>query len=190
MKRLNRQFFLRPTLEVAEDLLGKFLVYETSDGKIIGEINEVEAYIGDGDPACHAANGRSKRNDVMFWRGGHAYVYFTYGMYHCLNIVTEKEGKAAAVLIRSVIPVEGAELMKKNRAAKSKQGVVLEKNLSNGPGKLCQALGIDLNQNGLDMVSSQEIYIVDGGRKPQQIVKTPRIGISKGKERLWRFVYP
>lgn len=180
---------MRPTLEVAEDLLGKYLVVETDQGRIVGEINEVEAYIGNGDPACHAASGRTKRNEVMFWRGGHAYVYFTYGMYHCLNLVTEKADYPAAVLIRSVIPVEGIDLMRQNRLKGSGKTRLSEKNIANGPGKLCQALQLGLKDNGLDVVSSQKIYVLDSGRKPQQIAKTPRIGISKGKEHLWRLVY-
>lgn len=174
---------------MAEDLLGKYLVVETPEGRMAGEINEVEAYIGDGDPACHAASGRTKRNEVMFWRGGHAYVYFTYGMYYCLNLVTEKADYPAAVLIRSIIPTEGLELMKQNRLRGSGKNLILEKNIANGPGKLCQALQLDLKQNGLDVVSSQEMYLLDLGKKPQQVNKTSRIGISKGQEHLWRFVY-
>lgn len=188
-KRLNRKFFLRPTLQVAKDLLGKLLVMETAAGRMVGEINEVEAYIGREDPACHAARGRTKRNEVMFWEGGHAYVYFTYGMYHCLNVVTEEEGAAAAVLIRSIIPLEGEDLMLKNRIKVSGGKKVEIKNLSNGPGKVCMALRLDLRHNGIDLVKDKKFYLLDNGKKVVNFETTPRIGISQGKELEWRFVY-
>lgn len=152
-----------------------------------GEINEVEAYTSN-DPACHAARGRTKRNEVMFWEGGHAYVYFTYGMYFCMNVVTEVEGCAAAVLIRSIIPREGFELMLKNRESKSGRKIAKE-NISNGPGKLCQALRMDLRHNGIDLVTDEKFYILDQGKKITKFEKTKRIGISKGQELEWRFVY-
>src|SRR3989344_2343888 len=103
MNRLPRSFFDRPTLQVAQELLGKVLVV----GECSGRINEVEAYIGEGDPACHAARGKTERNRVMYGRAGHLYVYFTYGMYHCANIVTEREDFPATVLLRSIEPLSG-----------------------------------------------------------------------------------
>jgi DNA-3-methyladenine glycosylase len=193
MKRLTRKFFLRPTLEVARDLLGKYLVRKSGGEVLIGEINEVEAYIGQDDPACHAAVGKTRRNEVMFRPAGHSYVYFTYGMYHCLNIVTEKADFPAAVLIRSIIPVKGLETMmdKRRRARKSKTAktVLSAANVANGPGKLCVALNLDLAQNGLDITSSDELYLTDSGKIIDDFRKSPRIGISQGRDLLWRFHY-
>jgi DNA-3-methyladenine glycosylase len=172
MEKLNQTFFSRPTLEVAQELLGK--VFQV--GGCSGRINEVEAYIGQNDPACHAAVGRTERNKVMFGPAGHLYVYFTYGMYHCANIVTEKNGFPAAVLIRSIEPLEGKGLMEKRRGK-------LE-NLSNGPGKLCIALGMTKQtHNG----APAEVY--DDGYKPNKIQKSSRIGIKVGTDKLWRFFY-
>ena len=205
-QRLPRKFFLRPTLEVARDLLGKLLVLHDSDGQeLIGEINEVEAYIGRDDPACHAAVGRTRRNEVMFWRGGHAYVYFTYGMYHCLNVITEEEGFPAAVLIRSLLPRRGLRAMKARRAAarnrgqnggKAKECVKIKdaakltsQNICNGPGKLCLALGLDLKQNGVDLVKNEDFFLADQGKKVLCPRVATRIGISKGKDLPWRFFY-
>jgi DNA-3-methyladenine glycosylase len=188
-EKLGRKFFERPTLEVAEDLLGKILVVEGEEGRMSGKINEVESYIGQGDLACHAARGKTKRNEVMFWEAGHAYVYFTYGMYHCLNFVTEKAGFPAAVLIRSIIPMEGKDIMEKLRKSKSKGAKITETNLTNGPGKLCQALNLNLNDNGVDAVNSKKIYVMDCGNKIDKFKKGPRIGISRGKEHWWRYYY-
>lgn len=206
LKRLPRNFFLRPTLEVAKDLLGKLLVLrDGEDRQLIGEINEVEAYIGRDDPACHAAAGRTKRNEVMFWQGGHAYVYFTYGMYHCLNVITEEEGFPAAVLIRSLIPRRGLGTMKARRAAACHRGKTGKKareggkvkaaakltshNICDGPGKLCLALGLGLRQNGLDLVKSEEFFLADQGKTVRRPRVAKRIGISKGKDLPWRFYY-
>jgi DNA-3-methyladenine glycosylase len=205
-QRLPRKFFLRPTLEVARDLLGKLLVLRYGDGQeLIGEINEVEAYIGRDDPACHAAVGRTKRNEVMFWRGGHAYVYFTYGMYHCLNVITEEKGFPAAVLIRSLIPRRGLRAMKARRHAlrnhgkngseakecgKTKDAAKLtSQNICNGPGKLCLALGLNLKQNGIDLVKSEDFFLADQGKTVRRPRVATRIGISKGTDLPWRFFY-
>jgi len=174
---------------VAADLLGKFLVIQTEVGRIVGEINEVESYIGQKDPACHASVGRTPRNEVMFWEGGHAYVYFTYGMYHCLNIVTEKSGFPSAVLIRSIIPVEGTDLILNNRRKSSRSAKISPKNLTNGPGKLCQALQLNRHHNGLDLTKSNQFFLLDSGKKITNFKRTPRIGISKGKRLKWRFYY-
>ncbi|GFP30982.1 DNA-3-methyladenine glycosylase, partial [Candidatus Hakubella thermalkaliphila] len=113
--KLPREFYQRPTLTVAQDLLGKCLIRRTEEGLLVGKIVETEAYIGENDLACHASRGKTPRNEVMFGEAGHAYVYFTYGMFYCLNVVTEKKGFPAAVLIRSVEPMEGIKLMIKNR---------------------------------------------------------------------------
>ncbi|MBU0705934.1 DNA-3-methyladenine glycosylase [Patescibacteria group bacterium] len=172
MKKLNLAFFRRPTLQVTQDLLGKILKV----GDCSGRINEVEAYIGQNDPACHAAVGMTERNRVMFGPAGHLYVYFTYGMYHCVNIVTETEGFPAAVLIRSIEPLEGKGLMEKRRGRKE--------NLCNGPGKLCIALGLSKDSH-----NGSEADVYDDGFRPEKIHASPRIGIKVGLDRNWRFYY-
>lgn len=182
-KKLTRAFYTRPTLQVAKDLLGKFIVRQTPQGKIVGQINEVEAYLGEKDPASHAFRGQTPRNAPMFLSGGHAYVYFIYGMHHCMNIVTEQTGRAGAVLIRSIIPIEGLDLIRKNRHQ------VKDNQLTNGPGKICQALAIDRQQSGLDLVTSQELWLENRGAQISKIQKTPRIGIRTATDKLWRFTY-
>ncbi|MBN1258822.1 DNA-3-methyladenine glycosylase [Candidatus Peregrinibacteria bacterium] len=178
MKHPPRSFFNRPTLTVAKELLGKVLVV----GRASGRINEVEAYIGQNDPACHAARGKTERNKVMFDHAGCLYVYFTYGMYHCANIVTEREHFPAAVLLRSIEPIDGIKLMEKRRGKKH--------HLADGPGKLCIALGLTKQaHNGLDLCSGGSAYVYDDGFKPKLIKKSPRIGIRDGQEKLWRFYY-
>lgn len=162
--RLKRTYFENPTLDVAQDLIGKVMVFE--DFK--GIITETEAYIGKDDPACHASRGMTPRTQVMFGPAGFSYVYFIYGMYHCLNFVTEKEGFPAAVLIRGLKLIEG--------------------NIHhNGPGKLCRALGITREHNDLDLTTHPTFGVYDEGiHLPYEI--TPRIGISQGQDKLWRFV--
>lgn len=185
--RLTRSFFTRPTLTVAKELLGKFLVYSTPDGRLSGEIHEVEAYMQD-DPASHSFRGKSVRNSSMFREGGHVYVYFTYGMYFCMNIVTESEGYGSGILIRSVIPVEGIEIMKRNRNRKEQDsGKNAFKGLTDGPGKLCQAFGITRVMDGLDAVTSDVLWLEDRGIRIAKYARTPRIGIRVGTEKLWRF---
>jgi len=161
---------------VAQELLGKILVI----GKTSGRINEVEAYIGEGDPACHAARGKTERNKVMYGHPGHLYVYFTYGMYHCANIVTERKDFPAAVLLRSIQPLSGIETMEKRRGKKD--------HLADGPGKLCIALGMDKkSHNGMDLCDGGENYMADDGFRPNKIRKGRRIGISVGRNLFWRF---
>jgi len=181
--RLKRSFFVRPTLEVARDLIGKVMVYKDSVGKLSARLVEVEAYIGRDDPACHAAVGVTARNEIMFGVGGFSYVYFIYGMYHCLNFVTEKKNFPAAVLVRGAEPVEGIEIMKSRF---SRPG---SNRLTDGPGKLCKAFGLTRDHNGLDLVKSN-LYLIDTGYKPCKIESTPRIGIKKGTDKLWRFFEP
>ena len=178
-KKIPRSFYLRPTLEIAEDLLGKTIVYRHPDGLIAADIVEAEAYIGEDDPACHAAVGPTERNRVMYGRGGHSYIYFIYGMYHCFNIVTEKAGFPAAVLIRAVEPIRGEAIM----AANSPAGTRL---LTSGPGKFCRAFGLIRDQNDVDLTGN-EIYLLDRGQKPSQVITSPRIGIKKAARRHWRF---
>lgn len=184
MVKLPRNFYSRPALLVAPELLGKYLVFHSLQGKLVGEINEVEAYLGEKDPASHAFRGKTSRTEVMFGEGGFSYVYFIYGVHFCLNVVCEGAGVAGAVLIRSVIPVEGQEIMHLNRGEK-----VSEKNLTNGPGKVCQAFGITRKQNGMDLVASNILYLEDRGKRISKFQTTPRVGISSAKEKLWRFCY-
>lgn len=179
-KRLNRKFYNRPTLKVAQELLGKYLVVEKDGNYVSGMIVETEAYVGPNDPASHAYRGMTPRNKIMFGEAGYAYVYFTYGMHHCLNFVTERKGFPAAVLIRALEPVDGIEIMKKRRQTGNLE------NLTSGPAKLCQALGIDKTLNGADLCSDT-IYVEDRWEEPIEIVSSPRIGIEEGKERKWRF---
>ena len=162
---LPKKFYLRPALNVAPNLLGKYLVY----GKKAGKIIEVEAYVGTKDLACHASRGKTKRNEAMFLEGGHTYIYLIYGIYYCLNIVTGKKDNPEAILIRA-----------------------LEKENCDGPGKLCRAFGLSRSHNGLDLEKGP-IYIEDRGIKipKNQILKTPRIGVSYAgsfAKKPWRFL--
>ncbi len=179
-KRIPRTFYRRPTLEVAPDLLGKFIVYDSPVGRLEARITEVEAYIGDGDPACHAARGKTERNAVMFGPPGYSYVYFIYGMYHCLNFVTEPAGQAAAVLLRAAEPVAGVEVMRA-RSTSSQINRFLD-----GPGKFCRAFGLTRRQNGLDLTGGV-LYLEDRAVKVEHVVSTPRIGIREGTTKPWRF---
>lgn len=162
--KLERAFFERPTVEVARDLIGKTLVWH----QFRGFITETEAYVQE-DPACHAFRGRSGRTEALFGPAGHAYVYFIYGMYHCLNVVTEREGYGSGVLIRGLY-LEHPERLHLN-----------------GPGKLCRHLGITRADYGADFIRHPAIRFEDAGRR-LAVKQTPRIGISQGKDYLWRFV--
>ncbi|PKK84921.1 MAG: 3-methyladenine DNA glycosylase [candidate division Zixibacteria bacterium HGW-Zixibacteria-1] len=178
--KLDRAFYLRPTLEVARDLIGKYLV-SAIDGRILAaRLVEVEAYIGENDPACHAAVGRTARNEIMYGQGGFSYIYFIYGMYHCLNVVTEKEGFPAAVLIRGAEPIDGVEVMTSRFAGGNSN------RLTDGPGKLCKAFGLTRDHNGKDFLGS-ELYIEDRGYIPKKIDRSGRIGIKKAADKKWRF---
>ncbi len=179
-KKLPREFYERSTLQVAKDILGKHLVYHHPEGKLSAKIVEVEAYIGKGDPACHAARGKTPRNSVMFGPGGHAYIYFIYGMYHCLNFVTEAEPEPAAVLIRAAEPDEGLNIMLLNSPVKNSQSLL------SGPGKLCRAFGLTRDQSGLDLTQNT-LYLERRENAGIEIGKTTRIGIKDGADKLWRF---
>jgi DNA-3-methyladenine glycosylase len=178
-KKLKREFYLRSTLRVAWNLLGTTIVYRHPHGVLAARIVETEAYIGEDDPACHAAVGRTARNDVMYGPGGFGYIYFIYGMYNCFNVVTERTGFPAAVLIRAVEPMGGEEIMKANSPANCRL-------LTNGPGKFCRAYGLTRRQNGLDLTGST-LYIVERENYTPDVVITRRIGIKKGAEKPWRF---
>jgi DNA-3-methyladenine glycosylase len=186
VKALDRAFYDRDTLSVARDLLGCRLVHETPRGRAAGRIVEVEAYHGEEDPACHAAAGRTARTDPLYGLPGYAYVYFIYGMYHCFNVVTRAEGHPSAVLVRALEPLEGLELMRERRASRRRaaRGGLSDRELANGPGKLCDALGIALEENRADLIAST--LWIEPGERPAAIVWTPRVGISVGTDRFWR----
>ena len=178
MKTLPRSFYTQPTLEVAKSLLGKVLHYKRGgivnqghrDTEVLqGRIVETEAYLQK-DKACHASRGMTERNKPMFGKPGFSYVYFTYGMHHCFNVVTQPEGVAEAVLIRAVEPVKGAE------------------GKTDGPAKLCKVFGIDKKLNYVDMTKGNFV-IKDDGFTPKKIQKATRIGITQDADKLWRFYY-
>ncbi len=186
MIHLPRAFFDRQTPIVARALLGQRLVRVLDDRRLSGLIVEVEAYGGANDEASHAFR-RTPRSAIMYGPPGHAYVYFIYGMYFCLNAVTEAEGQGGAVLIRAIVPDEGIEMMRAGR------GRAPGRRMTDGPGKLCRALGITRGQNGLDLTTSQELFIEAGVMAPQaQIAATPRIGVrgdERARSRPWRFMW-
>ncbi|HXT54239.1 MAG TPA: DNA-3-methyladenine glycosylase [Candidatus Eisenbacteria bacterium] len=181
--KLPRAFYQQSTIDVAKQLLGKYLVRQHAEGLTVGRIVETEAYVGPQDLACHASKGRTARTEVMFGPAGHAYVYFIYGFYYMLNLVTERQDHPAAVLIRAAEPVTGLDLMKARRR--------LEKlrDLASGPGKLCQAFAIDRSLNGADLCDGI-LYIEDHGEPQPKFQATPRIGVDyagKWKDKRYRF---
>ena len=186
---LPRDFYARPTLEVTADLIGKVLVHETATGLTSGVIVETEAYIGESDPACHAAPGPTKRNAPLYGPPGIAYVYLNYGIHYLVNAVTEPDGWPAAVLIRALEPLEGEPLMRRRRArfAAKRPGDLTTASLCRGPGNLTRALGISLKQNLRDLVGSS-LRIEDHGSAPREMAWTPRIGINVGTEHHWRCI--
>lgn len=179
----DRAWFDRPSLEVAPDLLGKRLVHRTPDGEIVGRIVETEAYAGPEDLAAHSARGRTPRNAVMFGPPGHLYVYFIYGMHHCLNVVCGPGGKPEAVLLRAAAIEAGEELARRRR------GGVPEVRLASGPGNLTAAFGIDRSLNGADLLDGP-IALADGPA-PTRVVATSRVGVGYAAawaELPWRFL--
>ena len=210
MRRLSREFFARDGLVVAKELLGKILVHETSEGIVRGIITEVESYMGVEDKGSHTYGGRrTERTEPMFHKGGTSYVYFTYGMYHCMNITTGWENVPQAALIRGVIPAdpESEERMMKLRLDAVRRRLVkkqadtesvlkrrekaIRKNLADGPGKLCIAMEVSKADNDVDMVESATFYVTEGIEiKPEDIKAGKRIGIDYAEEAadyLWRF---
>lgn len=170
-----------PTLEVAPALLGSYLVRELDGRRLIGRIVETEAYLAEGDPACHAHRGETPRNRPMFGPPGRAYVYRIYGLHFCVNVVTEPAGRGAAVLIRALEPLEGEEVMADRRGSRD---------LTNGPGRLCQALGIDLTCNDLDLTTPGPLYLLKPTQGETPYATSPRIGITQAAEQPWRFYVP
>lgn len=181
-------FYRRPTLEVARDLIGKVLVYKSKQGMASGAIVEVEAYIGEDDPACHAAPGPTTRNAPLYGPPGRAYVYLNYGLHDMMNAVTEDVGHPAAVLIRALEPLEGVDLMRTRRSkAPWRKGKppVPDHELCRGPGNLCRAMGITLEDNERPLTRGP-LTIHDQGVVPGEIVWSQRIGIRVGTEHHWR----
>src|SRR6476620_1592034 len=183
----QRPFYERDTPVVARDLLGKKLVRLLGEDsrdqeRLVGIITETEAYGGEDDPASHAFHGYTPRNSIMFERCGLSYIYFIYGMYHCMNVSARSKTKqAGAVLIRSILPIEGINRMMVHRNLKNIGDV------ANGPGKLTRALLIDKSHNGLDLTDCTCSLHIENGKTPRRILAAPRIGISVGTEMDWRF---
>lgn len=181
---LPRSFYDRPTLTVARELIGARLVRILNGRELVGLITEAEAYIGEEDLGCHAKAGRTPRTAVMYGPPGHAYVYFTYGNHWMLNVVTEREGSPAAVLIRAIQPIEGVEVMSRRREGRD----------TFGPGKLTQAMGITKRENGVDLTDAGSSLRIEAGmRVPDSLVtKGPRVGLNTvpepWKSKPWRFV--
>lgn len=207
---LGRAFFSAPTLDLARALLGQRLVRVVDGFRTSGLIVETEAYVGEEDLACHAARGRTARNAVMYGPPGHAYVYFIYGMYHCLNIVTEKQDFPAAVLIRALAPAEGIRIQAERRRLRGRLELEMERRASRnsapaipggtrpgpvlrsllgGPGRLCQALAIDRELNG-ESLRGDRLFL-ERGATSSRILTTPRIGVSYAgpwRRKPWRFL--
>ncbi len=177
-------FGLASALDLAPRLLGALIVRQGPEGTRIGRIVETEAYLPD-DPASHSFKGLTPRCRTMFGRAGLAYVYRIYGIHHCLNVVTGPEGRGEAVLIRALEPLEGQALMRAARA--SQNAAVTLKTLTNGPGRLCQALAIDRSFDGEDLLASDRLSIMRGDAPPERIIASPRIGITQAADLPWRF---
>jgi DNA-3-methyladenine glycosylase len=183
-KRLPREFFDRPSTQVAPKLLGCVLWHDSPDGLVAVRLTEVEAYQGASDPASHAYHGKTARNAVMFGEPGHVYVYFTYGMHFCVNLVCQPEGRAEAVLLRAGEVIEGVDLARLRRGGK-------DRDLARGPGRLCQALGIDRSVDGADVCRPGSAFgigpAVAPSAAPPEICTGPRVGISRAADRPWRY---
>jgi len=180
---LAAEFYARDTVKVAPDLLNKWVVRAVGHERLIGRIVEVEAYRGKDDPASHAFRGLTPRNAPMYGQPGHAYIYFTYGNHHCLNITTQEIGKPGAVLLRAIQPVEGLTTMREFRPN------VADTELTNGPGKLTKAMSIDKSLNEQDMTVTGPLFVTEP-EAPQtdyDIWQSTRIGIRVGLDKRWRF---
>jgi DNA-3-methyladenine glycosylase len=180
---LRASFYERPTLDVARDLIGKVLVHTVRGRRTSGVIVETEAYIGESDPACHAAPGPTKRNAPLYGPPGHAYVYLNYGIHYLINAITEPDGFPAAVLIRALEPLEGVGTMRRRRG----RADVSESDLCRGPGNLTVALDITIKQNFADLTSGA-LRIEDRGLPRRPVIWSPRIGIRVGTEHHWRCI--
>ena len=199
---IPRDFFARPSVEVAPDLLGCVLEHETADGLVAVELTEVEAYAGRSDPASHAYRGKTQRNAVMFGPPGHAYVYFTYGMHFCVYMVClGEQGSASAVLLRAGAIIAGEDLARARRTrgpvtegpVSKDRARIAPRDLARGPARLCQALGIDRGLDGADVcVAGAPLRMLSGAGNPARsgkIATGPRVGVSSAAEIPWRFWY-
>ena len=199
MARLSREFYNRDTVQVAQDLLGKYLVRRYHGELLVGRITETEAYIGRCDKACHAYNyRRTSRTETLFMTPGHAYIYLIYGMYNCLNFVTEPEGEPAAVLIRAVEPIAGTDTICRLRFGDKPLTPYRIKHFMDGPGKVCKGFSLTRNENQMDLMSD-ELFVCDtldelGITRPElpreRLCTGPRIGIDYAEEARdfpWRF---
>jgi len=189
--KLCRDFYERNTLTVAKELLGKYLIHNSIDGITVGKIVEVEAYIGPDDPASHAYKGRrTSRTEAQFGPGGYAYIYQIYGKNFCFNVVTQKMGMPEVVLIRALEPIKGLELMAKRRGFSQLTNKII-KELTNGPSKLCQAMGIDKSLYGINLCGDVLFIAETNPDKTFEIIATPRINIDyagDAKHYNWRFL--
>ena len=187
-RALPRRFYLQPTLDVARALLGQVLVHDGPDGRSAGRIVEVEAYRGPRDRAAHSRGGhRSARNEVMYGPPGHAYVFFVYGLHHCVNVVTQPRDVPEAVLIRALEPVVGLDLMRRRRALPTAPA----SRLCRGPGALCEALGITRRENGADLVRGTLRIVAGPAVGAREVRRTPRIGVAYAGRHAalrWRFL--
>ena len=199
---ISRAFFARPSVQVAPDLLGCVLEHQTAAGLVAVELTEVEAYAGEADPASHAYRGKTRRNAVMYGPPGHAYVYFTYGMHFCVNVVCLPAGSASAVLLRAGTVTEGEDLARARRtrprgvrgdgSPREKEAQIASRDLARGPARLCQALGIDRSLDGADVCAAGSPLRVrwPGARRTDRsakIISGPRVGIARAAEVPWRF---
>jgi DNA-3-methyladenine glycosylase len=173
LRPLPREFYLRPTREVARDLLGCLLVHRVGGEDLMGRLVETEAYLAEGDPGCHAARGKTERNAPMFGPPGTIYVYLIYGMHLCMNLVTRPEGTPEAVLLRAAEPLTGIETMRKQRGREAL------KDLCSGPAKLCEAFGVTLEDDGGD-ITSDGLFVAEAPARPDEIAVTTRIGLGEG----------
>jgi DNA-3-methyladenine glycosylase len=184
--RLGRDFYRRDPREVAPDLLGKMLVHDLPEGRRSGRIVETEAYCGAADPAAHTYRGQTTRNTSMFADGGHLYVYFSYGVHWCSNVVCGGEGQGVAVLLRALAPVVGIEAMYAAGGPAARR----DRDLCSGPGKLTQAIGVDRTHDGTDLVTDGGLWIGDDGTRFEEVVQTTRVGISVAVDEPWRWYVP
>jgi DNA-3-methyladenine glycosylase len=185
---LPREFFARPSVQVAPDLLGCVISHSTPEGLVAVMLVEVEAYAGEADPASHAFRGRTARNAVMYGPPGHAYVYFTYGMHFCVNLVCEPESHASAVLLRAGRVIDGVPLARARRSAGARQQ--REVDLARGPARLCEAMAIDRSQDGADVAdpgSALRAFAPRAAVRPADISTGPRVGISRAADVPWRY---
>jgi DNA-3-methyladenine glycosylase len=189
--KLARSFYDRPTLDVARDLIGKVLVHVRRGARTSGVIVEAESYIGESDPACHAAPGPTRRNAPLYGPPGRSYVYLNYGIHCLVNVVTERQGSPAAVLLRALAPLEGVDVMRRRRSRRTKgrratdPAALDDHELCRGPGNLTMAMGITLAENRVDLLGDR-LFIEDRGIRLRPLAWGPRIGIRVGVDRPWR----